>query len=197
MTDGRRVRGDRARHRVARRAAELATVEGLAGLSLGHLATDLGLSKSSVASLYGSKESLQLAAVDAAREIFIQHVLVPAAGLPRGLPRLRGMVDAWLRYAEKPVFPGGCFMVATAAEFDSRPGRVRDALAQLRRDWLAYLTAEIERAQSTGALKQMDAALLAFEIDALLAAANISANLLDDARALTAVRDILQVRLAQ
>lgn len=196
-TDGRRVRGDRTRRRVARRAAELASVDGLTGLSFGHLASDLGLSKSSVATLYGTKQELQLAAITAARRIFIQHILVPTAGLPPGLPKLRGVLDAWLVYASTPVFPGGCFMVATAAEFDSRPGPVRDALAQLRRDWLGVLSAEIEHAQSAGKLQQMAASLLAFEIDALLAAANISANLLGDSDALTAARDILRVRLGE
>lgn len=194
--DGRRVRGDRTRRRVARRAAELATVDGLDGLSFGHLASDLGLSKSSVATLYGTKLDLQLAAIAAAREVFIQHVLAPTTGLPHGLPRLRGVVDAWLTYVGTPVLPGGCFMVATAAEYDSRPGPVRDALAQLRRDWLAVLTKEIERAQARGHLKQMAASLLAFEIDALMAAANVSANLLDDRSALSVVRDVLDVRLA-
>lgn len=195
--DGRRVRGDRTRQRVAQRAAELASVEGLAGLSLGHLASDVGLSKSSVASLYGTKQDLQLATIAAAREIFIRHVVRPAADLPRGLPRLRGLVDSWLRYVGTPVFPGGCFMVATAAEFDSRPGPVRDALAQQRRDWLAVLTFEISHAQATGVLEQMEASLLAFEIDALLAAANISANLLGDPSALTTAGRILDVRLSE
>ena len=39
-------------------------------------------------------------------------------------------------YVELPVFPGGCFLAATAAEFGSQPGPVRDALRDAR-DWLA------------------------------------------------------------
>lgn len=193
--DGRRIRGARTRGRVAQRAAELASVNGLSGLSLGQLADDLELSKSGVAALYGTKQKLQLAAIETARDIFIRNVVAPSAGLPHGLARLRAMVEAWLRYVTEPVFPGGCFMVATAAEFDSRPGPVRDALAQLRRDWLALLVTEIEQAQADGHLEEVSAAHLAFEIDAVLAAAIISSNLLDDSGALAAARDILLTRL--
>ncbi len=196
-SDGRRARGARTRARVAQRAAELASLDGLSGLSFGQLAGDLDLSKSGVAALYGTKQKLQLAAIAAARDIFIQQVVGPTADRQPGLPKLRALVDAWLQYVARPVFPGGCFMVATAAEFDSHPGPVRDALAQLRREWLAVLAGEIEHAQAAGHSRELPATLLAFEIDALLAAANISANLLDDPGALTAVRDILRVRLAE
>lgn len=194
--DGRRIRGDRTRRRVAQRAAELASVGGLSGLSLGQLAHDLQLSKSGVAALYGTKQELQLAAVAAAREIFVEHVVARTSDAPGGLPRLRALVEAWLRYVEEPVFPGGCFMVATATEFDSRPGLIRDTLAQSRRDWLGLLTQQVNHAQAEGQLTQLPAPLLAFEIDALLAAANTASNLLDDPTALNTAREILHVRLA-
>ena len=194
--DGRRIRGDRTRRRVSRRAAELASVDGLSRLSLGQLATDLEISKSGVATLYGTKEGLQLAAIAAAREIFIEHVVAPTAKLHPGLPRLRALIAAWLDYAAEPVFPGGCFMVATAAEFDSHPGPIRDALAQLRRDWLALLVRDIEHAQAGGRLVELPAELLAFEIDALMAAANTSGNLLNDPGAFATARRIIDRRLA-
>lgn len=171
-------------------------MDGLSGLSLGGLASDLQLSKSGIAAIYGSKQNLQLAAIAVARETFVQHVVIPTVDQPPGVVRLRALIDAWLGYVEEPVFPGGCFMVATAAEFDSRPGPVRDALAAQRRDWLALLTSEVQLAQAAGLLGGLPAALVAFEIDALLAAANISSNLLDDPAALSAARDVLNVRLA-
>jgi len=195
--DGRRARGARTRARVAHRAAEVASVEGLSGLSLGRLADDLGLSKSGVAALYRSKEGLQLAAIAAARKIFVEHVVAPTTAEPPGLPKLRALVEAWLQYVATPVFPGGCFMVATAAEFDSRPGPVRNSLAQQRRDWLELLAEQFRHSQAAGHQPELlPPALLAFEIDAVLASANISANMLDDPSALTAARDILAARLA-
>ncbi|GAA4572759.1 TetR/AcrR family transcriptional regulator [Micromonospora coerulea] len=193
--DGRRARGDRTRRRVAIRAAELASVNGLSGLTLGQLADNLQIGKSSVAAVFHTKQELQLAAIAAAGAIFEAAVVAPTSHLPPGLPRLRGLVEAWLRYVSEPVLPGGCFMVATAAEFDSRPGPIRDALAQLRREWIALLTREIEQAQAHGMPSELPAPLLAFEVDALLASANIAYNLLDDPDALDAVRRILGTRL--
>lgn len=174
--DGRRARGDRTRRAVALLAARLASVEGLSAVSLGRLSDGLGVSKSGIATLYGTKEDIQLAAVDVAREVFVAHVVSPALEAPPGLPRLRALADAWLRYVEGRVFPGGCFMVATAAEFDSRPGPVRDALAQARSDWLALLAREVAQAQADGELPGLTPESAAFEIDAVLAAANIALN---------------------
>jgi AcrR family transcriptional regulator len=193
--DGRRARGDRTRRRVAHRAAELASLVGLQGISIGALAQDLGLSKSGIAAVYGSKQDLQLAAVAAATDTFIQHVIEPALTAPPGLPRLDRLIDAWLDYIARPVLPGGCFMVATAAEFDSHPGPVRDALAQCRRDWLATLARQVVHAQQAGHLNGPPADLVAFEIDAILSAAVVAANLFDDPNALTAARRLLTLRL--
>ena len=99
-------------------------------LLLRQLATDLGISKSGVQALFGSKENLQLAAVEVARETFLAEVVGPASAAPRGLARLRALVESWISYAESPLYPGGCFRAANLPEFDSRPGPVRDALAR-------------------------------------------------------------------
>jgi AcrR family transcriptional regulator len=189
--DRRRAQGERTRRRVATRAAELASINGLSGLTLGQLASDLRIAKSSVAAAFRTKEELQLAAIATAADIFDKAVLAPTTHLAPGLPRLSGLIDAWLRYVAEPVFPGGCFMVATAAEFDSRPGPIRDALADLRRGWLNLLTQQVEHAAPT----DLPPALLAFEIDALLSAANVAANLLGDTLALDTARRVLATRL--
>lgn len=193
--DGRRARGDRTRDRVVRRAAEIASIEGLESLSLGQLSTDLGLSKSGVAAAFGTKQELQLATVAAAREIFVEHVVVPALAEPEGLPRLRAAIDAWLRYVHDGVFPGGCFMVAVMPEFDSRSGPVRDALAAARDEWLTFLAEQVKLARDDGASISLVPEDAAFEIDAVLAAANLSRNLSDDASALERARTILHQRL--
>lgn len=194
--DGRRERGDRTRHAVAVQAAALASVDGLAGITLSQVAHALGMSKSSVQAAYGTKEEVQLAAVAAASEIFIAAVVVPAQDQPEGLPRLQSLVESWLGYVERRVFPGGCFMVATLSEFDSRPGQVRDALASARRGWLALLERQVAVAQAAGDISRSpSAAMLAFEIDALLASANVSRNLSDDTTPIQVARDLIGLRL--
>ncbi len=194
--DGRLKRGDRTRKSVAAKAAALASLDGLAGMSIGQLADALGVSKSSVQVAYPTKEAVQLAAVGAATEIFVASVIAPAQAHPEGLPRLNALVELWLAYVERRTFPGGCFMVATLAEFDSHPGAVRDALARARQGWLGVLAREAALAQAAGDIAPAPpAAMLAFEIDALLSAANVSRNLSDDTAPLDLARHLIEMRL--
>jgi AcrR family transcriptional regulator len=194
--DGRDLRGERTRRSVAAGAAAIASLDGLSGMTLAQLGASLGLSKSSVQAAYATKQDVQVAAVAAATEIFVAAVVVPAQEAPAGLARLFALVDAWLAYVEQRVFPGGCFMVATLAEFDSHPGPVRDALARARRGWLAVLERQAVAAQAAGEIPAAPAAdMVAFEIDALLAAANVSRNLADDTAPLGAARALIALRL--
>ncbi|GAA2396174.1 TetR/AcrR family transcriptional regulator [Nonomuraea africana] len=179
-SDQRRLRGARARQTIARHAADVASLEGLNGLSIGRLATDLGLSKSGVATLFGTKERLQLAAVASAREAFLDAVVRPASATPRGATRLRALTEHWISYAETPLFAGGCFWVANLADFDSRPGQVRDVLLRQHQDWLALIAGELRHAVDVGEIADLDVDLAAFQIDAMLTAANIALRLGDD-----------------
>jgi AcrR family transcriptional regulator len=174
MTDGRLLRGARARRTIARHAVDVASLEGLSGLSIGRLATDLGLSKSGIQTLFGTKENLQLAAVAAAAEEFADAVVRPAREAPPGAARLRALVDRWIVYAETPLFAGGCFWAANLPDFDSRPGAVRDALVRHHRAWLALLAGELQE------IPGLDAELAAFQLDAVLTAANTALRLGDD-----------------
>ena len=178
-TDGRLLRGDRSRRTIARHAVDVASVEGLEGLSIGRLATDLAVSKGGVQTLFGTKERLQLAAVDAAREAFHEAVVAPALLVPRGAARLRALIEQWIRYAEAPLFPGGCFWAATLAEFDSRPGAVRDALRGQHQDWLHLLAGELAEGVRAREIGELDTELAAFQIDAVLTAANVALRLGD------------------
>ncbi|WP_328410630.1 TetR/AcrR family transcriptional regulator [Nocardia sp. NBC_00403] len=179
-TDQRLAKGARARAAIARHAVEVASVEGLTGVSIGRLAADLGLSKSGIATLFGTKEALQVAAVKSAREAFIERVIAPSMSQPRGYDRLRVLIELWFEHITDPTFPGGCFRVATIAEFDSKPGPVRDAIAEDRRDWLAFLAKEIRRAQEQGHLGERNADVIAFEIEAVLSAANTAQQMGED-----------------
>jgi AcrR family transcriptional regulator len=177
--DQRLLRGERSRRAIVRHAADVASLEGLNGLSLGRLATDLGLSKSGVQTLFGTKENLQLATADFARETFVDAVIRPALAKSRGTARLRALVDGWLEYAETPLFPGGCFWSANLPDFDSRPGPVRDALRRQQEDWRGLLAGELRHAADAGEIAELDTDLAAFQLDAVLNAANTALRLGD------------------
>jgi len=172
--DRRRIRGDESRRTVLTHAVQSATVDGLEGLTIGRLADASGHSKSGIATLFGSKEQLQLAVVSAAREVFIDAVIAPArAHTPRGLVRVCTILSDWLAYSHDRVFRGGCFFAATSVEFDAKPGVVRDAIIAASRDWEDYLAGSIEHAKNAGELPLLDdARQLTFEIVSFLEAAN-------------------------
>lgn len=181
MPDGRVLRGRESRRVVLQRAVDLASADGLEGLSFGRLATDLGVSKSGIQTLFGTKQALQVAVIAAARAAFEEAVVRPAMDEPAGAERLRALVDGWIAYASEPLFPGGCFWAANLPVFDSRPGPVRDALVEQQREWRALLADQVSGP---------DADLAAFRIDAVLAAANTAFRLDDDGAADTARRAV-------
>ncbi|GLZ75431.1 TetR family transcriptional regulator [Actinorhabdospora filicis] len=194
--DGRVERGNQTRRLVMRRAADIASVEGLDGLTIGRLATELSLSKSGVFALFGSKEELQLATVRAARRIFLDHVAFPALDVPGGRERLLALCRNWLAYSRERVFPGGCFFFAVAAEFDSRPGPVRDAIVAARLEWVAYIEDGVRAATEAGELPAgTDPGQVAFELIALMEGANgeslLSASPLAYERAERAIARVL------
>jgi hypothetical protein len=90
----------------------------------------------------------------------------------------------WTDYSRERTFPGGCFFYGVGAEFDARGGPVHDAVAAAHRDWTAYVRQTAEEARQAGDLVPgADAAQLAFEIIALLEAANLQSVMYGDATA--------------
>lgn len=181
--DGRLARGRRTRRRLLERAAAVASERGLDALSLAQLAADLGLSKSGVAALYGSKEALQLATIQHARQVFIKEVVAPAWGRPAGAERLVALLRSWLEYIRAGVFPGGCFIQRCVAEQAGRQGALQDSVAEARREWLNILAAEVRVACASRATPGVEAQQVAFELDALLAAGSLG-HILGDPHAL-------------
>lgn len=172
------------RRTILARAVDVASVTGLAGLTIGTLADDLSMSKAGVVGPFGSKEALQLAALERAVEIFTDRVWGPAAGAEPGLPRLRALYDARLDYLSEPCFPGGCFLAGAAPEFDNRPGAVRDAVAAALARWHAVLQHEVRAAVTAGDLPpDTDPAQTVFELEAFAVAANGAIQLHGDASA--------------
>jgi AcrR family transcriptional regulator len=169
----RRSDGERSRNTILREAAQLATVEGLNGLSIARLADAVGMSKSGLFAHFGSKQELQLATIEVASAIFSEQVLDPALIAPTGIERLRALADGYLRYIEAANFPGGCFFASIAAEMDTHPGPVRDIAVGFMADWLALLEQTIGEAQAEGDIEpEVEPAQLAFEIEAHLLLSN-------------------------
>jgi AcrR family transcriptional regulator len=192
----RQEQGDRSRHAILEVAVHLASVEGLEGLTIGRLATATSMSKSGLFAHFGSKEELQLATVEAARAIFIKNVILPALKAEQGLPRLRKLCELWLDYANRQIFRGGCFFTAASAEFDSRPGPVRDRIAEIMKEWLAGLMRTVVEAQEANQLdKKVDPVQLVFEINALEMGANWSFQLHGDKQAFGRARLAIFERL--
>src|SRR5713101_5710544 len=193
----RRAKGDRSRLAILEVAVHLASVEGLDGLTIGRLASETGMSKSGLFAHFGSKEDLQIATVDAARSIFIERVIRPAFEAKKGLPRLRRLCEIWFDYAQNHVFRGGCFFAAASAEFDSRPGRIRDRIAALMKEWLSTLSVAVRKAQETGHLRaDADPDQLAFEIHSLSMGANWAHQLHGDKGAFDRARAAIRQRLS-
>lgn len=172
--DGRRLRGDATRHRVARVAADIATTHGLDSITVGSLATETGVSKSGILTVFGTREAIQVAAVAEARRVYVDTVIKPVLDRPAGKARLKALVDRWVAYLREQVFPGGCFVAATSAEYGHREGPVADAVRDLKREWLGFLERELRAAGSRRAADD------AFALDALMTAGNTRRELFGD-----------------
>jgi AcrR family transcriptional regulator len=195
-SDGRRARGMRSRATILERSVQLASRDGLEGLTIGALAADLGAHKSSVHALFGSKEDLQLATLAAARRILVEQVIEPALGSEEGVPRLRAIGDAWCEYLAADVFSGGCFLCAASMEMDGRPGPVRDAVESVMREWIAVLRANIRAAIGANELSaDVEPDAMAFRLNALGMAANWQRQLLNDAAGIEHARSAWRAEL--
>jgi AcrR family transcriptional regulator len=191
-----KTKGERTRHSILTRAAELATQEGLEPLSIGRLAEAAQLSKSGLFAHFGSKEELQLATVDHAAALFREEVIDPAREAPKGLPRVWALCDHMVDYAERQVFPGGCFFAATSAEFNHRPGLVRDRIEAMIRSWLSYLEHAVEQAQDAGELsRETSPRTIAFQLDAFAQSANSQFQLFRDPTVFDEARQAIRERL--
>ena len=149
-------------------AGQLASLEGLDRLTMGRLSSAVGMSKSGLYAHFGSKEQLQLATIQHAVDVFDAQVARrSASGEPEG--GLGALLNRWLNFFERRVFPGGCFLIVSAVEFASQPGAVRDALAAAVENEIELLETAIERATTRDSGITHDPRQTAFELYAILA----------------------------
>ncbi|MET9824619.1 TetR/AcrR family transcriptional regulator [Streptomyces sp. NPDC006349] len=186
------------RGRILGRAAEIASEEGLDGITIGRLADELEMSKSGVHKHFGTKETLQISTLDKAFVDFWHRVVEPALAEPPGLRRLRAVCANSVDYLEEPLLPGGCLMTAALTEYDGRPGRVRDAVAEVWSRWRGQLRADLAAAVDSGELPagfDVDQAL--FEIVAAGLALNAAMQLQHDRTAAGRARRAIERALDQ
>jgi AcrR family transcriptional regulator len=185
------------RSKVTQAAVERASVEGLEGLTIGRLADEARMRKSSVFSLFGSKQELQLAALEGAVEQFTDEVWGPVAGERPGLPRLLALCDRWLAYHERGAMPGGCFLTTATVEYDARPGPLRDAVARTMQRWFGVLEREVATAIEAGDLPaDTNERDVAFQLNALAAAASYGFQLSRDPEVFAVARRSMRTALA-
>jgi AcrR family transcriptional regulator len=191
-----RADGQRTRGAILRAAASLATVDGLEGLSIGHLAATIGISKSGLYAHFGSKQELQLATVDEAGRILAEEVVQPTLAAPPGLAQLVAVCETFFDYLQRRVFPGGCFFVSAALEMGTRPGPVKERVAALQSEFVALV-----RGFAVTALEQDELPAheepdrLAFELYGIMLAADANFVLHDDPKFLNLARQIVRQRL--
>ena len=115
-------------------ALDLASRDGLEGLTIGLLADRMNMSKSGVFAHFGSREDLQIEVLKLYHQQFEQEVFYPSMKEPRGLPRLKGMFSRWIKRVTVEI-ASGCIYISGAAEYDDRPGAIREELVGMVLAW--------------------------------------------------------------
>lgn len=183
------TKGQRTRSAILERATGLASQLGLTGLTIGHLADDLRLSKSGLFAHFRSKEALQIQVLEHAAAKFIDQVVRPALGEPRGEPRLRALFERWLVWDTAQALPGGCVFAQAASELDDRAGPVRDRLVELQREWIGVLVTSVGLGVAAGRFRPgTDAEQFAQDLYGVMLAFHHGWRLLGDPQAETRAR---------
>lgn len=189
-------KGQQTRAAILDQALAIASQAGLSGLTIGTLAERSGLSKSGLFAHFRSKEGLQLAVIQGVRKLYSDLVFQPAMQQAPGLPRLRAIVENWLKWTGTAKLPGGCIMTAAAYEFDDCPGPVRDLISKSLRELRKTLARAVRMAIDAGQLAaDADPEQVAFEICGIYAGAQLDARLFGDPlarqRALAAFENLI------
>jgi AcrR family transcriptional regulator len=182
-------KGTQTRERILDAALEVASREGLEGLTIGILADALSMSKSGVFAHFGSREELQIAVIDEYARRFMDAVFLPAIRLPRGLPRLKAMFENWLYRVQHVEIPNGCVFISGAVEFDDREGPVRDRMVLVNRGWQREMQKAARQAIAEGHLRaDCEPEQLVFELYGFMLSLHHDARLLRDPRAVERAR---------
>ena len=163
-------KGELTRAAILDMALDLASRDGLEGLTIGLLADRMSMSKSGVFAHFGSREELQIAVLKLYHQRFEQEVFLPSMKESRGLPRLQGMFSRWIKRVTVEI-ASGCIYISGAAEYDDRPGPIREELVGMVRAWQDALFRCVEQAAEIGHLRNaVDPQQMVFEMYGLILA---------------------------
>jgi AcrR family transcriptional regulator len=177
-------KGEQTRETILLHALKLATQVGFEGLTIGRLADELELSKSGLFAHFGSKENLQVKVLELASRRFVDEVVRPALGAPRGIRRVRALFERWLAWETSPSLPGGCPFNAAATELDDRPGPARDFVVQSQHDWLDTIANTARTAvQEREFAPDLDCEQFAYELQSIMLGYSHASRLMKDPRA--------------
>jgi AcrR family transcriptional regulator len=177
-------KGEDTRASILGAALAQASESGFESLTIGSLAERAGLSKSGLFAHFGSREELQVAAIEAAAARFTQTVFIPALKAPRGLPRLRALFEQWLAWTTHCGLAHGCPMQAAAVEFDDQPGPIRDVVIEHFAGLERSLVRAVELAVGQGHLRSdLDCGQFVFEMIGVILAYYHNARLFEPHRA--------------
>jgi AcrR family transcriptional regulator len=177
-------KGEETKEKILNTALSLASIYGLQDLSIGRLATESRLSKSGLFAHFNSKENLQTQIIQRVTDLYIQNVLVPALVFPRGIPRLRAIFHNWKRWVDGETLPGGCLALASAVEFDDRPGVVRQEVVEMVQSLLDMLSRSARIAVEEGHFyPDTDTNQFAYELNSIMCGYHMSSRLLKDPEA--------------
>jgi AcrR family transcriptional regulator len=169
-------------------ALELASRNGLEGLTIGLLADKMNMSKSGVFAHFGSREDLQMEVLKLYHHRFEQEVFYPSVKEPRGLPRLEAMYARWVKRVSVEI-ASGCIYISGAVEYDDRPGPIREELVSMVRAWQGALLRAVQQAADSGDLPpDTDAEQLVYEMYGLILALHHDARFLRTPGALERAR---------
>jgi len=185
-------KGEQTRAAILEAALELAARQGLEGLTIGTLAERMSMSKSGVFAHFGSREDLQISVLKEYERRFVDEVLVPSLRERRGLARLEAIFARWLELTT--VEAGcGCIWISGAAEYDDRPGAVRDELVAMVRSWHRELARALQQAVDSGDLEpDTDISEMIFDLYGIILVLHHDARLLGNERAPERARRALE-----
>ena len=171
-------KGEQTRAAILDVALDLASRNGLEGLTIGLLADRMSMSKSGVFAHFGSREDLQLEVVKLYHHRFEQEVFYPSIKEARGLPRLVAMYTRWVKRVSVEI-ASGCIYISGAVEYDDREGPIREELVSMVRAWQGALLRSVQQAVEARHLRaDLDPEQLVFEMHGLILALHHDARFL-------------------
>jgi AcrR family transcriptional regulator len=171
-------KGELTRAAILDMALDLASREGLEGLTIGLLADKMNMSKSGVFAHFGSREDLQLEVLKLYHARFEQEVFFPSVQEARGIARLKSMYARWIKRVSVEI-ASGCIYISGAVEYDDRPGPIREELVSMVQAWQSALVRCVQQAIENGDLKNdTDADQLVYEMYGLILALHHDARFL-------------------